>query len=337
MAQAKQPDPEPGGGFIRGAVRTAVVVVTALVIIWLTLWGFAGTAGFRRYLEGRIGEAAGIEVEIVGSRATLGGTLVLREVRSAGMSEPGHPGIRIGTLTLRPRWYALLGGSEAGSLEIVTAEDWSVHFQLDETGRWRPEGFDAVTGWLNKWGSLSVPGGAEAVETRVVAVEDADAAAEKAAAETFDPGAWTGANITLRDGDLLWSAADGRQLALAEGASFTFRPLALPTRKADHFHLVIEHAVLPDADVDDIDVELLKTGDLYLVINLQARRQRRAMADAVDSPEAVAMPRTAAPPPVVPREAILRDVPSSSAAESESDIRAKLREAMSGPQDGRIP
>ena len=336
MAKAKQPESGPRGGLIRGAARTVAVALTAVIIVWLTLWGFAGTAGFRKYLEGRIAKAVGIDVEIVGSRATLGGTLILREVRSAGMVEPGRPGIRIGTLALRPNWRALLGGSPADGLGIVTADDWSVHFQMDEAGGWQPEGFDAVTSWLGKWGSLSVPRGPAFGEPHVVSVDDVTGHGEETAAGTFDPAAWSGAEITLRGGKLLWSAADGRQIAVAEGTTFTFRPLVLPTRRADHFHLVIGHASLPDADVDDIDVELLKTGDLYLVINLAARRQRRAVVEGSGPPADAGLAAGASVPPLEPaRESMLFDAepPSAPNDDMEWAIRARLREAVSDAAD----
>jgi hypothetical protein len=111
---------------------------------------------------------------------------------------------------------------------------------------------------------------------------------------------WEQAAISLQEGTMEWIDASGQVVASVLQVSFSRTPLSLPNREAAHYHLRAGSAVAGPTQVRDLDVELLRTGDSYLVLNLDAVRHPAG-------PPPRGPQTTPAPPPARQSQAAPRD------------------------------
>lgn len=218
----------------------------------------------------RLEKQLGVKVRIDGSRSSWNGDITLTGITAGDGAKDETAAVRIEELRLDISPSALIRGDLRRGVRGAAIRDWRVRMSLDDAGLWHPSWLSGTTEWLGRWGSLAVP-----------APEQPEAAAATAAtAHPVEPGAsalilddWDRTAISLEDGTMEWIDETGRVVAFVHQVSFTRTPLDLPTRQAGHYHLRVAAALAGPTQVRDLDVELLRTGDSYLVLNLEAVRQ----------------------------------------------------------------
>lgn len=335
--------PPPATPISQTAMRTLLVAGVSVLIIYVTGFLFAGTEGFRSLLESRMEKQLGMQVDIGGSRSSWSGDIFLSDVVTVTDGDDETPALQIERIEIDTAPWQFFKGNLVGGIRRAQLSHWSLSFSLNDQGGWEPGELGAVTDWLGRWGSLTLPAGEAAPEKTVrggaVEVDDAGASAPGRSFEV-----WDHSIISLEDGDIQWGDAAGNVLASIYGVSFIRTPLNLPTRKAGHYHLTVDSAIVADARVRDMDVELLRTGDTYLVLNLHAVRQQgptteepKRVTKRLSARAEVVAPVTPAPPPARPLEVVTvedvrvtdpRAVAPAANQDFEQIIRGELEDAL---------
>lgn len=278
----KAPPPPPPGSPV---VRSVLLLVAIVFIVLVTGYLFAGTEGFRSIVESRIEAALGIPLEIESSRALLHGGLVFEDVHTTNRIADGVGGVQVDRASIRIGWLALLGGDLAGATRAVEVQGWRVHFAPDAEGVMQPRALSGASDWLGQWGGLALPDSREISTKHRAGRAGAPEVSMDASGTGQALDAWTNTQFSLRGGDIAWWDRHGNEVVSVHDIAFHLTPLELPTRAATHYHATVKSAVLPgDQRVRDMNLELLRTGASYLVLNLEATRQTGTGALPPDAP-----------------------------------------------------
>ncbi len=313
MAKRKRkPAAPPAPSFSQFLVRSGLVVGASVLIIYVTGYLFAGTEGFRSLLESRLEKQLGLQIEIGGSRSSWSGDIFLSDL--ATVTEEGEtPALTIEKIEIDTAPWQFFKGNLVRGVRRAHLGHWSLSFSLNEQGAWEPTELGQVTDWLGRWGSLALPSTDTAKQKAVRGgAVDVEASEDPAPGRSFE--VWDHSVISLEEGDIQWADEVGNVLASIHDVSFIRTPLDLPTRKAGHYHLTVESAIVGEVRVRDMDVELLRTGETYLVLNLHAVRQQGPSAGEpkrstkrFGRTSEVVTPVTAAPPAARPVEVVTID------------------------------
>ena len=224
-------------------------------------------------LESYIAASTGQHIEIGESEALWNGDLVLGNIGTRKDNEEGAAGVRIESAYIDIDWISLLRGRLELGVPKVSVNNWRVDFAPDKEGRIQPKELVAASDWLSKWGGLTIPPAMTSPRNTVSKKVNLSQANSDVMTE-IDLDRWQNTCISLRDGDITWWDGQGNIRVSVHEISFFLTPLELPTRKAAHYHAQVKSAILPgDYRMRDMDVELLRTDDTYLVLNLKAIRQ----------------------------------------------------------------
>ena len=329
-------------------VRTTLTGGVAAAIILITGFLFARTEGFRSIVESQIAASTGQHVKIGESAALWNGDLVLGNIRTGNDNDEGAAGVRIESAHIDIDWFLLLRGDMELGIRKVSVNNWRVDFAPDKDGRLQPKELVAASDWLSKWGGLAIPPAMTSSRKTLSPKANLSQANSNAMTE-IDLNRWRNTCISLRDGDITWWDGQGNIRVSVHEISFFLTPLDFPTRKAAHYHAKVKSAILPgDNRVRDMDVELLRTDDTYLVLNLKAIRQTPRSTSmfgrikgSQSTPTEFIQPVTAAPPSKPPTVADIE--PPSDKSDFPSDlfsyqhrIRSALEDALSDDNANKI-
>lgn len=294
MAQRKKSKPAPPAPKprLRDTLwRWSLTGLATVLLLYGTGYGFARTEGFRSILAGRLEKSLGIPITIGGSSSSWRGDITLTGIYATPRKSDDEPAVQIGTLRLATSPLAFLSGDLYGGIRRADLDHWRINMVLDEHGRWQPDWLTGVTDWMGRWGSLAVPVGT--VEP-TAGLEPVAGPAVESPPLHFET--WSNTVVSLTDGAMEWRDTKGTMVAFVTDVGFVRTPLHLPTREAGHYHLTVGSAKAGATRMRDLDVELLRTGDSYLVLNLEAvRHQVAPAADPEPAPPVRAAP---APPPL---------------------------------------
>ena len=325
--KSKQAD-MPNEGCLHRLIRGTVTLLLVVGIIGVTLLLFTRTDGFRSYLEGRLQDQLGLEVDIGSSRLGWGGELRLGNVTPGDETTTEGGAIRIGEARLITRPAAILWGNVAKGLQQIALNDVALTFQQTANGAWEPASLLGMNHWLNRWCKIDV-----------VDMEEAQSPSSgqgEAPKNTTSSGDSTFAidslQVSVSNAEILWLDAEGTTLAAARDVEAYVTPLELPTRNSTHIHVRSASIDLSSwSSIRDLDVELLRTGDAYRVLRLNAERHTIGQPPAKEpvAPESVVDTVPPAPARPVIRETPLPDPqPPKPPADLETIIREELSNAL---------
>lgn len=289
-------------------------LLAACVIVYLAGFFFVRTDGFRAYLEDQVEKRLGERIEIGTSRCTPGGDLVLGGLTIAGPDTSARPLAEAHSARVNISYRDLFTGGLMAAVETIEVTGWHIDFRANAQGQWQPASLAVAGNLLGQWGGLDVPvaypGGSTDASTTTI---------PEGKPSADDPPSVGHIAFDLKEGALSWWVRDAdTPMARVEGIRFAQTPLNLPTQSASHYHLHVDDATFAGhGGLRELDVEVLRTGGRYFVLDLQAVRRA---ADDRDRPRA----SSRQDPPPAAREA---EVPATEFDDAEA-LQARIRREL---------
>jgi hypothetical protein len=281
----KKADESRPGSLISAITRFVFTLVALAIILTVSAYLFVRTEGFRSLVSDRLEKATGVRLEADSSRIAWNGAIVFQDIHSADSEGDPVPGFTAASVQIQANLVAALRGQSVASLRAVHVQDWGMQFSMDDTGVWQPASLGQISDWLGRWGSLALPEDEPGVSQAAAAPDEAKGDQVPEVRPPVKLAELKETKLRIRNGEIIWRDRSGNPLAEIRGVTFNLTPLDLPTNPASHYHLQVESATATDGSkVRDMNVELLRTGLTYLVINLEAVRQTAGRAEEIPQP-----------------------------------------------------
>ena len=318
-----------GEGILRPLFRTLLTTALVIMILLVTILLFTRTDGFRSYLEGWVEREFGLSLNIGTSSMDWTGNLMLGDISPATTNELGRGKLHADRLVVHTDLLTFWRDQPTFSDVELTLDKWSLTFAQTADGAWEPSALNGMNKWLSRWCKIDV---AE-LDPPYLGEAEASAPRDKRQANLISVNRL---KLVLTNGILVWEDAKGGVWRSAHDVEAYLTPLDLPTRKATHIHVMASEVdISPWAKIRDLDVELLRTGDSYRVLRLNAERQSvSSLAGEADVPRKRAPTQNAMDRVIAaPSELVVHDVPlpaPESADEFEdADLKSIIREELS--------
>ena len=252
-------DRPPVHRVISGTIKT---IVALLVVVYFALYFAARTDGFRSFVEDKFEQHLALKVRIQKTWATPTLDLVIQDLKANGGGEHGEPGFHLQKAVVR--WSLRnIFSPERSILRGLAIEDCRVSFAPDESGRWQPLALEKLANWVAEWGKFQLEPGKKKADPD--AEKNPDVKPGKL--PDLSPDFWESIQLSVTDSQVVWSDADGRELAEAGGIAFNITPVRLPNRKMTHYLLKIgKGGVTKGKQIEDFVFEMLQFGSNSLVL-----------------------------------------------------------------------